>query len=87
MSSLNKRANALSSAYIRSLTDAELEALAAGAPEIDFADFSTAELEALIYGNTSPALEKKYLDARSKAECQATANSNAAPELLKQIGE
>ena len=85
--STRTRLNAVEAAIIKNMSDAELEALAAGAPEIDFADFSTAELEALIYGDISPALEKKYSDALAKAERQATANGNAALELLIQIGE
>jgi len=55
-------------AVLKSMTTEELEAMVAGEPEIDFSNFSDTELDALIYGYASPALEKKYLDARAKAE-------------------
>lgn len=66
--STRSRLAAVEAAIIRNMSDDELEALAAGEPEIDFSDFSLSELEALIDGNASPALEKKYADARAKAE-------------------
>jgi hypothetical protein len=69
--STRTRLNAVEAAIIRNMSDEELEALAAGEPEIEFTDFSIAELEALIDGNASPALEKKYLDARAKAISKA----------------